>query len=50
VREEVAFFIMRYNEELAGCGGVKIVPGEYGEVKRMYVRPQFRGRGFAKMM
>ena len=23
---------------------------QYGELKRMYVRPQFRGSGFAKLM
>lgn len=50
IQEEVAFFVMRYNEELVGCGGVKVFPGEYAEVKRMYVRPQYRGRGFAKMI
>jgi ribosomal protein S18 acetylase RimI-like enzyme len=50
IREEVAFFVMRYNDELAGCGGVKIFPGDFGEVKRMYVRPTFRGMGFAKRM
>jgi putative acetyltransferase len=50
IREEVAFFVMRYNEELAGCGGLKTFPGDYAEIKRMYVRPQWRGRGFAKRM
>ena len=34
----------------AGCGGIKIVDADYGEVKRMYVRPQFSGLGLAKMM
>jgi GNAT superfamily N-acetyltransferase len=48
--EEVSFFVMRYNEELAGCGGLKVFPAEYAEIKRMYVRPQFRGKGFAKML
>ena len=32
----------------AACGGVKLFGTEYGEIKRMYVRPQFRGHGFAK--
>jgi GNAT superfamily N-acetyltransferase len=50
IREEVAFFVMRYNDELAGCGGVKIFPADYGEVKRMYVRPHLRGNGLAKRM
>jgi GNAT superfamily N-acetyltransferase len=50
IREGVAFFVMRYNEELAGCGGLKCFPGDYAEIKRMYVRPQMRGKGLAKRM
>jgi ribosomal protein S18 acetylase RimI-like enzyme len=50
IRQKVAFFVMRYNGELVGCGGVQTYPGEYAEVKRMYVRPQYRGQGFAKRM
>src|SRR5437764_13209493 len=50
VREDVAFFIMRYDGEPAGCGGLKLFGGEYGEVKRMYVRPAFRGLGLGKAM
>jgi GNAT superfamily N-acetyltransferase len=48
--EQVAFFVIRLDGAAAGCGGVKLVGGEYGEVKRMYVRPQYRGRGLAKLM
>jgi GNAT superfamily N-acetyltransferase len=50
LREGVAFFVTRYKNGLAGCGGLKIVPGEYGEVKRMYVRPAYRGLGLGKAM
>jgi putative acetyltransferase len=50
LREEVAFFIIRYDGVAAGCGGVKLFGTEYGEVKRMFVRPQFRGLGLAKLM
>jgi putative acetyltransferase len=50
LREGVAFFITRYANELAGCGGLKVYPGEYGEVKRMYVRPAYRGLGLGKAM
>jgi ribosomal protein S18 acetylase RimI-like enzyme len=34
----------------AGCGGVQLFGTEYGELKRMYVRPEFRGRGLGKLM
>jgi len=46
----VAFFVIRVDELPAACGGVKLNGSEYGEVKRMYVRPQFRGSGLARMM
>lgn len=48
--EDVAFFLLRANKTSACCGGIKLVGSEYGEIKRMYVRPQFRGLGFAKLM
>ena len=58
LRDQVAFFVIREDEIPAGCGGVRLFgrdPGSsldevYGEVKRMYVRPTFRGRGLAKLM
>src|SRR5262245_60171319 len=48
--EGVAFFLIRSNGMPAGCGGIKLYGVEYGELKRMYVRPQFRGLGFAKLL
>ena len=45
VREGVAFFVMRYEDKPAGCGGIKLFGTEYGEVKRMFVRPVYRGLG-----
>jgi putative acetyltransferase len=48
--EAVAFFLIREDGLPAGCGGVKLSGTEYGEVKRMYVRPQFRGLGLARRM
>ncbi len=47
LRERVAFFVTRYQGEPAACGGVKVFD-DYAEIKRMYVRPQHRGRGLAK--
>ena len=48
--EAVAFFLIRVSGMPAGCGGVKLVGSEYAEIKRMYVRPQFRGTGLGKLM
>lgn len=48
--ENVTFFVLHADGALAGCGGVKLFGSEYAEVKRMYTRPQFRGRGLAKLM
>lgn len=45
VREGVTFFVMRYEDKPAGCGGIKLFGTEYGEVKRMFVRPVYRGLG-----
>ena len=48
--EEVAFFVLRADGAAAGCGGVKLAGTGYGELKRMYVRPQFRGSGLGEML
>jgi putative acetyltransferase len=50
IAENVAFFLIRDHEVPAGCGGIKLFGKEYGEIKRMYVPPQFRGFGFGKLM
>jgi putative acetyltransferase len=50
IAEEVAFFVLRYDGAPAGCGGVKLFGTEYGEVKRIFVRPQYRGKGFSKLI
>src|SRR6516225_1879259 len=48
--QAVAFFVLRDNGTPAGCGGIQLFGAEYGELKRMYVRPQFRGLGFGKLL
>jgi putative acetyltransferase len=50
IAEQVAFFVVRVDGAPAACGGVKLVGREYGELKRMYVRPAFRGRGLARLL
>jgi putative acetyltransferase len=50
LREEVAFFLLRDAGIPAACGGIKLFGTDYGELKRMYVRPALRGRGYGKRM
>jgi GNAT superfamily N-acetyltransferase len=50
LREGVTFFVARVDGAAAGCGGVLLVGAEYAELKRMYVRPRFRGAGVGKLI
>ena len=50
IKQGVAFFVARQDDVPAGCGGVQFFGTEYGELKRMFVRPQFRGLGLAKLI
>jgi putative acetyltransferase len=44
----VTFLVMRDGSEAVGCGAVLRDPRGWGEVKRMYVRPDQRGRGIGR--
>jgi ribosomal protein S18 acetylase RimI-like enzyme len=54
LEQNVEFFVLRSGGEPAGCGGILFVGGDddadepYGEVKRMYVAPAFRGEGHGR--
>jgi putative acetyltransferase len=50
IDDGVAFFVLRDDGVPAACAGIKLFGTEYGEIKRMYVRPQYRGKGFGKRM
>lgn len=48
IAQQVLFYVLRVDNMAAACGGIKVFDGEYAEVKRMYVRPAFRGQGCAR--
>jgi GNAT superfamily N-acetyltransferase len=50
IDDQVAFFVARHEGIPAGCGGIKLFGTEYGELKRMYVRPRFRGLGIGRLL
>lgn len=47
-KENVCFLGAFEDAQLVGCGAVKIMPEGYGEIKRVYVIPQARGKGISK--
>jgi GNAT superfamily N-acetyltransferase len=50
IAQSVAFFVLRAHDSPVGCGGIQLFGTEYGELKRMYVRPSFRGLGYGKLL
>jgi len=49
-RPNVDFFLARDGAAAAGCAALLDQDGEYGEIKRMYVRPERRGHGAGSAM
>jgi GNAT superfamily N-acetyltransferase len=48
--EGVDFFLVRHGGEAVGCGGIQLFGSEYGELKRMYIRPPYRGLGLGRQL
>lgn len=44
------FLLGRVDGEPAGCGAVRLTPESWGEIKRMFVRPGFRGLGLGRLI
>ncbi len=44
----VTFLVVRDGDEAVGCGAILRDPRGWGEIKRMYVRPDQRGRGIGE--
>lgn len=48
--EYAVFMVATLNGELAGCGSAVWNNTDYAEIKRMFVRSEFRGQGIAKKL
>src|SRR5262245_9847152 len=46
----LTFLVASIDGHAAGCGAVRPLEPGVGEVKRMFVRPEFRGRGIARQI
>jgi N-acetylglutamate synthase-like GNAT family acetyltransferase len=46
--EKSCFVIARLNEEAVGCGALRPMTENIGEVKRMFVKPEMRGKGISR--
>ena len=40
--------LIQYNADIAGLGGLRKIGDGIGEIKRMYVRPGFQGKGLGR--
>lgn len=49
-RAEVDFFVAREAGEALGCGALRPTDEGVGEIKRMWTRPEARGRGVARAL
>jgi len=47
-RANVRFVVATLDGEVVGCGAVKSMADEYGEIKRMFVTPEVRGMGVGR--
>jgi GNAT superfamily N-acetyltransferase len=43
-------YIIEIDGKIAGTGAIKKFRESFGEIKRMYVRPEFRGNGYRKLL
>jgi ribosomal protein S18 acetylase RimI-like enzyme len=45
-----AIYVLVVEGDIAGMGAIRKLHTKMGEIKRMYIRPQYRGRGYGTQM
>ncbi|MFW9939625.1 MAG: GNAT family N-acetyltransferase [Candidatus Thorarchaeota archaeon] len=45
---EGIYYILQKSEKVVGMGGLRKINASVGEIKRMYIRPEYRGKDFGK--
>lgn len=50
LQQSVTFFVLRCDDRPAGCVGVQRFGRDYAEIKRMFVRADYRGLGLGKRL
>ncbi|MET8529991.1 GNAT family N-acetyltransferase [Micromonospora sp. NPDC005172] len=48
--DDICYLAVVVNGRAVACGGLQSLDAVTGEVKRMYVRPAYRGRGIARQL
>ena len=50
VLSDGVFYLLQVKEEIVGMGAIHKLKQETGEIKRMYIKPEYRGKGLGKEM
>ncbi|MEU1754341.1 GNAT family N-acetyltransferase [Micromonospora matsumotoense] len=50
VHDGIRYLVVVDGGRVVACGGVQPLDADTGELKRMYVRPAYRGRGIARQL
>ncbi|MEU2613567.1 GNAT family N-acetyltransferase [Micromonospora sp. NPDC007271] len=48
--DDIRYLVAVAAGRAVGCGGIQALDADTGELKRMYVRPAYRGRGIARQL
>jgi putative acetyltransferase len=50
LRDGIQFVAAFVDGRAAGCGAIQPLAGEVAEIKRMFVRPRYRGQGYGRLI